>query len=145
MYILKSYLHDTMSEIQEHPNTAVNTLDWPNYKFGDWHCKPIQNRTDVTVPQHFNQTWHQLTDRDWSNLGYVHTIPDSSFCAGTEIVPDIGLLFTHKNCCGSAISVTEQCCTAPISKVERLISDRICSIPWSSVNTRTQPVAEVNK
>ena len=34
---------------------------------------------------------------------------------------------------------------APISKVERLISDGICSIPWCSVNARTQPVREVNK
>ena len=38
---------------------------------------------------------------DWSNLGYVHTLPDSSFCAGTKIIPDIGLLFTHKNGCGA--------------------------------------------
>ena len=38
----------------------------------------------------------------------------------------IGLLFTHKNCCGGAISVTEQKCAAPISKVESQISKR-CS------------------
>ena len=38
---------------------------------------------------------------DWSNLGYVHTLPDSSFSAGTKIIRDIGLLFTHKNGCGA--------------------------------------------
>ena len=38
----------------------------------------------------------------------------------------IGLLFTHKNRCGGAISVTKQSCTASISKVESHISKR-CS------------------
>ena len=38
----------------------------------------------------------------------------------------IELLFTHKNCCGGAFSVTEQNCAAPISKVESQISKR-CS------------------
>ena len=38
----------------------------------------------------------------------------------------IRLLFTHKNDCGGAISVTEQrSCAAPISKVGRHISDRV--------------------
>ena len=35
----------------------------------------------------------------------------------------IGLLFTRKNCDLLAISVTEQSCAAPISKVEGHISD----------------------
>ena len=34
----------------------------------------------------------------------------------------IGLLFTHKNRCGGAISVTKQSCAAPISKVESQIA-----------------------
>ena len=38
----------------------------------------------------------------------------------------IGLLFTHENGDFGAISVTERCCAAPISKVESHISDR-CS------------------
>ena len=38
----------------------------------------------------------------------------------------IELLFTHKNCCGGAFSVTEQSCAAPMSKVESQISKR-CS------------------
>ena len=38
----------------------------------------------------------------------------------------MGHLFTNKNGCGGAISVTERSCAAPISKVERHISDR-CS------------------
>ena len=36
----------------------------------------------------------------------------------------IGLLFTHKNGDLGAISVTERCCAAPVSKVESHISDR---------------------
>ena len=47
----------------------------------------------------------------------------------------IGLLFTHMNGCGVAISVTERSCAAPISKVERDISDRFCAILWCKVNT----------
>ena len=38
----------------------------------------------------------------------------------------IELLFTHKNCCGGAISVTERSCAAPMSKGESEISKR-CS------------------
>ena len=38
----------------------------------------------------------------------------------------IELLFTHKNCCGGAFSVTEQSCAAPMCKVESQISKR-CS------------------
>ena len=38
----------------------------------------------------------------------------------------IELLFTHKNCCGGAFSVTEQSCAAPMSKVESETSKR-CS------------------
>ena len=55
---------------------------------------------------------------------YVHTIPDS-LRAGTKIIPDRAL-FTHKNGCGGAISVTERSRVAAICKVESQISDR-CS------------------
>ena len=46
----------------------------------------------------------------------------------------IGLLFTHKKGDFCAISVTERSCAAPISKVERHISDRFCASFWCSVN-----------
>ena len=38
----------------------------------------------------------------------------------------IGLLFTGKNGDFGLISVTERSCAAPVSKVERCISDRFC-------------------
>ena len=41
----------------------------------------------------------------------------------------MGLLFTHKNGDVGAISVTERSCVAPISKVERHISDRVGATP----------------
>ena len=40
----------------------------------------------------------------------------------------IGLLFTHKNVCGSANSVKERSCAKLISKAKRQISDRVCAI-----------------
>ena len=53
--------------------------------------------------------------------------------------PPLGLLFTPKNVDFHAVSVTEQSCFTPISKVERhiseFISDRFCAILWCSVNT----------
>ena len=65
-----------------------------------------------------------------------HTIPDT-FCAATKIKPyQIRPLFTHKNCkLSGAISVTEQSCAVPISKVKRHKSYRFCGILWCSVNT----------
>ena len=47
--------------------------------------------------------------------------------------PPLGLLFTPKNVDFHAVSVTEQSCFTPISKVERHISDRFCAILWCSV------------
>jgi len=47
----------------------------------------------------------------------------------------IGRLFTHKNNCGSAISVTETSCAALIFEVEHRILDRFCVIHWCTVNT----------
>ena len=41
------------------------------------------------------------TNLQTSIIWYVHTLPDNSFCAATEIIPDIELLFTHKNGCGA--------------------------------------------
>ena len=65
-----------------------------------------------------------------------HTIPDT-FCAATKIKPyQIRPLFTHKSCkLSGAISVTEQSCAVPISKVKRHKSYRFCGILWCSVNT----------
>jgi len=45
----------------------------------------------------------------------------------------IGLLFTHKNGDFGAISAAERSCAAPISKVERHISDRFCATLWCRV------------
>ena len=47
----------------------------------------------------------------------------------------IRLLFTHMNGCDVTISVTERSCAAPISKVERDISDRFFAVLWCKVNT----------
>ena len=49
--------------------------------------------------------------------------------------PPLGLLFPPKNVDFRAVSVTEQSCFTPISKVERHISDSFCSILWCCVNT----------
>ena len=38
-----------------------------------------------------------------------------------------GLLFTHKDDCGGAISVTERCCPAPISLAENIDLSDWCS------------------
>ena len=46
----------------------------------------------------------------------------------------IGLSFTHKNGEFGAIFVTEQSFAAPISKVERHISDRFCITLWCNVS-----------
>ena len=48
----------------------------------------------------------------------------------------MGLLFTHKNGDFGAVSVMKRSCTAPISKVERHISDRFCARLWCSVNRK---------
>ena len=54
-----------------------------------------------------------------------------------------GLLFTHKNGCGGATSVTKRNYVDPISKVERHIPDRFCVnlAMWTPFGT----VAEMNK
>ena len=57
-----------------------------------------------------------------------------SFCVCTKTIPGVGLLFTHKNGDFDLISVTERSCAAPVSKVERYISDRFCVTLQSGVN-----------
>ena len=44
-----------------------------------------------------------------------------------------------------AISVTERSCAAPISKVERPISDRFCATLRYSMNRYLDRIAEVNR
>ena len=66
-------------------------------------------------------------------LGYVHSA-SKSFCAVKKIIPH-KLLFTHMNGCDVTISVTERSCAAPISKVERDLSDRFFAVLWCKVNT----------
>ena len=50
-------------------------------------------------------------------------MPDSS-CADTKKPYLKGLMFTHKNGCGDAFSVTERSCASTISKVKSHISDK---------------------
>ena len=70
-----------------------------------------------------------------THLGFVHTIPDS-FWAATKIFPDIeGFCSYTENSDFGWISMTERSCTAPISKLERLLSDRLCASLWCSVST----------
>ena len=66
-------------------------------------------------------------------VGYVHSA-SKSFCAVKKIIPH-KLLFTHMNSCDVTISVTERSCAAPISKVERDLSDRFFAVLWCKVNT----------
>ena len=47
----------------------------------------------------------------------------------------IGLLFIHKNRFYGAISLTEKSCAAPISKVERHLSERFCATLKCNVDT----------
>ena len=54
----------------------------------------------------------EVSKRHWAGQSYVHTI-SHSFCAPKKS-NWIGLLFTRKNGCGGAISVTNRSCTAPI-------------------------------
>ena len=55
----------------------------------------------------------------------------------TKIISDRASVDTRAVSCGGANTVTERSCAAPISKVERHISDRFCAIVivWCSVNT----------
>ena len=45
---------------------------------------------------------------------------------------------------GGAIFVRERSCAAPISKVERYVSDRFCAILWCIVVTYLPAKTEVN-
>ena len=70
-----------------------------------------------------------------THLGFVHTIPDS-FWAATKVFPDIeGFCLYTENSDFGWISMTEQSCTAPISKVERFLWDSLCASLWCSVST----------
>ena len=59
-------------------------------------------------------------------------------------VPDMASVLTHKNGCGGAISIKERSFAVPISKVDRHISYKYCSIVCV-VCTPIPPVAEVSK
>ena len=70
----------------------------------------------------------RITKLNWEmwDSSDVQTLLDS-FCAGTKIIPDIGLLFTHKNGYFGAISVTERSCNSPVSQVESHTISDTCS------------------
>ena len=66
----------------------------------------------------------------------LHTLYRIAVAQARRTIPDrIGLLFRHENGDFGAISVTKRSCgPAPISKVERQISDRFCVTLWCIVN-----------
>ena len=89
-----------MSEIQEHSKHS-SRIHWTDQTTNlETDTANLVNKTGLTSQYH-NISIKLDTNLQTSNLGYVHTLPDSSFCAGTKIIPDIGLLFTHKNVCGA--------------------------------------------
>ena len=87
--------------------------------FIHWLKKQITN----TYSNHFSRSYENRSIA--TVLGCVRTIQES-FCVCRKSIPGIGLLFTHKNGDFGLISVTERSCAAPVSKVERYISDRFC-------------------
>ena len=52
----------------------------------------------------------------------AHTTLDS-FSTPKKTIPDMGLLFIHKNSCGGVIFVTQRSCAVTIPKVESHILD----------------------
>ena len=73
----------------------------------------------------------------WIVTKALHTLYRIAVVQTRRTIPDrIGLLFRHENSDFGAISVTKRGCgTAPISKVERHISDRFCVTLWCIVNS----------
>ena len=72
----------------------------------------------------------------WIVTKALHTLYRIAVAQARRTIPDrIGLLFRHENSDSGAICVTKRSCsTAPISKVERHISDRFCVTLWCIVN-----------
>ena len=90
---------------------------------------------------YFYSRWNTQREPLWRREVF-HCILHLSLCLHYRIAfapPQksyrVGLLFTHKNGCDGAISLTEPSCAAPISKVDHHISDRVSVLLWSSVNT----------
>ena len=65
--------------------------------------------------------------------------------ANKKTILDLGLLFKHNNGDFGAILVTGQSCSAPISQVERHISDSHFLPRFVAVWTGTRTVGEVNR
>ena len=72
----------------------------------------------------------------WIVTKTLHTLYRIAVAQARRTIPDrIGHLFSHENGDFGAISVTKRSCgPAPISKVERHISDRFCVTLWCTVN-----------
>ena len=72
----------------------------------------------------------------WIVTKTLHTLYRIAVAQARRTIPDrIGHLFSHENGDFGAISVTKRSCgPAPISKVERHISDRFCVTLWCIVN-----------
>ena len=95
-------------------------------KRGDEHPRPFYKGD--TPPNPPPPSWRYRRNLT-KGLGCVHTIPDSSFCAGAKVRPDTGLLFTRKNGDFIAVSVTERSCVALIFKAESRIIIAVRNIP----------------
>ena len=75
------------------------------------------------------------TNISTTHLGYVHTIPDSFWAAKKIILDKEGFCSNTENGDFGWISMTERSCAAPITKVERHLSDSLCASLWCSVST----------
>ena len=80
------------------------------------------------------RTKHIHAERSFRSLAERPVLRRRGWGGGTETIPGIGLLFTHKNCDFGAISVKERSCGAPLSIEERHISNRFCATLWYNVN-----------
>ena len=89
----------TMSEIQEHPKNS-SRIHWTDQTTNLETDTANLYKTGLTS-QYRSISIKLDTNLQTSIIWYVHTLPDNSFCAATEIIPDIELLFTHKNGCGA--------------------------------------------
>ena len=115
-------------------------------EFGEYASEASARKRKQNNSSFFFPHLHPLT-LALNKFPVGHTIPDT-FCAATKIKPyQIGPLFTHKNCkLSGAISVTEQSCAVPISKLKWSVTNRIgFGAYFGAVWTLIWPVAEVNK
>ena len=88
-----------------------------------FHCYPHP------TPIHYATLAFRLT----FILGYVHTVPIVKPSVA-ESVPDRASVHT-RNAAFEVVSAPEQCCSSPLLKVERSVSDRFLKRSESSLNS----------